>query len=181
MDINLSSLSKNLKLLYLLTFEEELYKNFKLEDINIKMFAHKKNYNIYRYDKFLNNRINPNHFFNYYKDSFYRSKFNNSQIHIIEKINDKEWIEEHLMYEKKYKIKIICNEYQIVAYILNTVNIPIFELFTFKIREIDNKYLLRLEMAFHINVSEQETKLKNEIILINKFENVILQNVRNSQ
>jgi len=46
---------------------------------------------------------------------------------------------------------------------------------------MDNKYLLRLEMAFHINVSEQETKLKNEIILINKFENVILQNVRNNQ
>jgi len=178
-EINLSSLPKKQKLIYLLTLENKLYKDIKIDDEKIKMFTYKHHYNVYRYDKFLDNKINPNHFFYYFKDSYYRGRLNNSKINIIEKINDKEWIEEWFIYGKNIKIKIICDNYQIVAYVLDN-DIPTFEIFSLKIRESENKYLIRLEMVFNTIDLEQEYKLKNEIILINKFENVILQNLHSN-
>lgn len=175
--INLSSLPKKQKLIYLLTLEDKLFKDFKFNDYSLKLYKYKQNYNIYRYDKFLDERIKPNHFFYYYKDNFYRNKLSHSKIDIIERLNDDEWIEERTILDKKFKIKIMCDNYQMVGYIIED-DIPTFELFIFKIREMEHKYMLRLEMAFNAIDLEQEVELKNEIILVNKLENVILQNIK---
>lgn len=173
------ALPNNLKLVYDLFKQDNLYKDYQIDDIRLKRFKD-KDLNIYRWDKILNSKIDPNHYYYYYKDHNIREKLQSMVkfIKIKEKINDNEWIEEIDMYEKILHLRILCLDYQILFYIVETDSNATFQLFSLMIRKVDNNYLLRMEIAFNMFDFDQEVEIKNQINLINTLERIILTNLK---
>jgi len=172
------SLPKKQRIIYSLCNFDDLYVDVKIDKENIKMIKDENYLNIYRWEKILDDKIEPNIFFYYYKQTFYRSRLNKHFNSIIfkEEINENEWIEELNYHGENKKIKFLNNEYELISYMLKDEDNNLFELFSFKIREYNGKYLLRLEMAFKTFNIEQEMTMSNQIYLINKFEKVIIEN-----
>jgi len=173
MEIDIKNLPNKQKLIFTLSNTESLYENYNLNKYLIKIIKHKQSYNIYRYDKVLNTKIKPFDFMYYYKNTNNRSKISHTPIRIINKINENVWDEHLTINDKNYIIKVVSNDFQIIMYLIDDENI-LFELFNLKIRQNDNKYIVRLEMGFNIFNMEQELQFKEQIELINDFEKVIL-------
>jgi hypothetical protein len=171
-------LPNNLKIIYDLFKQDNLYKDYDIDDIRLKKFKD-KDLNIYRWDKILNSKIDPNHFYYYYKDHNIREKLQSMVkfIKIKEKINENEWIEEIDMYEKILHLRILCLDYQILMCILESDSNATFQLFSLMIRQVDNRFLIRLEIAFNMFDFDQEVEIKNQINLINTLERIILTNL----
>jgi hypothetical protein len=169
MEIMLESLPKKQKLIYMISNTE----NFNLKDGNIKILKYKDEFNIYRFDKILDTKIKPFNFMYYYKNTQNRSNISTNKINVVNKISDNEWSEEFYLHDKIVQAKVICDDYQMISYIVDNDGSG-YDFLNFKIRMIDNNYLMRLEIAFTNFNFEHEIQLKNQIKLINELEKVIL-------
>lgn len=173
MEININSLPNKQKLIFTISNAEELYENYNLNKDLVKIIKHKQHFNIYRYDKYLDPKIKAFDFMYYYKNIENRSKLLDIKIDLLNKSNENEWEESLIINDKNHNIKVLANDFQIIMYIVEDTH-ELFELFNFKIRKHDNKYMLRLEMGFNILNMVQEIQFKQQIQLLNDFEKVIL-------
>jgi hypothetical protein len=179
-NINLLNLPKKQKNIYDLSCLDNLYCDDELDNIPIRVMKDKNYLNIYKWKQTLNTNIEPNDFFYYFKNLNYRNKLNNLTSILKEVINENEWIEEINYRGKHINIKFLCLDYQLIAYQINSIQNTIFELFNFKIREDNGKYLLILEMAFDKFNIDQENTFINQISMINKFEKVIINTIKSA-
>jgi hypothetical protein len=169
----MNNLPHKQKLIFTISNSEELYENYNLNKDLVKIIKHKQHFNIYRYDKFLDPKIKAFDFMYYYKNIENRSKLLNVKIDLIKKTNENEWEENININDKNYIVKVLANDFQIIMYLIDDSHV-LFELFNLKIRQHDNKYMLRLEMGFDILNMVQEIQFKQQIQLLNDFEKVIL-------
>lgn len=173
MEININLLPSKQKLIFMISNKEDLYENYDLNKDLVKILKHKQHFNIYRYDKFLDLKIKPFDFMYYYKNIDNRSKLMNTKINLIKKTNDNDWNESIIINDKNYTINILSNDFQIIMYLVDDEHI-LFDFFNLKIRKHDNKYMIRLEIAYNIFNIDQEIDFKKQIQLLNDFEKVIL-------
>lgn len=173
MEINTNILPAKQKLIFIISNKEELYENYDLNKDLVKILKHKQNFNIYRYDKFLDPKIKPFDFMYYYKNIDNRSRLMNTKINLIKKISENESNESIIINDKNYSIKVLSNDFQIIMYLIDD-DLIMFDLFNLKVRKHDNKYMIRLEIAYNIFNIDQEIDFKKQIQLLNDFERVIL-------
>lgn len=171
------------KILYDYLNLNEKFKKYKIEKLQLNIIKDYNNFNIYRWEKFLNPLINPNNFFYYFKDCKNRERLNPliKNINLVKKISDKHWIEKFDMYDRSFNVKIHVGNYELIMYVIdNDINetLGTYELFRFMIREVDGKYLVRLELIFDIYDMDQEIEIINQIKTIYKLESAILYSLR---
>jgi hypothetical protein len=171
------------KILYDYLKLNEKYKEHHIGNLKLNLIKDYNNFNIYRWDKFLDPSVRPDHFFYYFKDCKNRERLNPliKNIKILKKINDNEWIERFEMYDRNFNIKIHLGNYELVMYVIDQdldENLGTYELFKFIIRQVDDKYLIRLELIFDIFDMDQEIEVINQIKTISKLESAILYSLR---
>jgi len=167
------------KILYDYLNQDEKYKDHKIDKLSIKMIKDCNNYNVYRWDKLLHPSIRPDHFFYYFKDCKNRERLNPliNNIKLLKKINDNEWVEVFDMYERQFKVKIHSYDYQLLMYVIEEdieETLGTYQLLNFVIREVDGRYLVRLELIFDVFDMDQEVEVLNQIKSICKLESAIL-------
>jgi len=178
MEVNINVLPSKQKLIFTISNREALYENYDLNKDLIKILRHKQHFNIYRYDKILDSKIKAYDYMYYYKNPDNRSKLLGNKIDIVKKYNDDIW-EENLNIikaedsNKDYIIKVISNDFQVIMHPTDDEHI-LFDLFNLKIRQHENKYIIRLEIAYNTFNMDQENEFKKQIQLLNDLEKVIL-------
>lgn len=160
---------------------DSLYSNYNLDKNTIvkKIVDNYNNFNYYRFDKILDKDINPNYYFYYFKDPEIRSKLNNliKNIKIDNILNETNWIESFYLYDRMFKVKMECLNYQLIGYTIDEKDSDIlssFKMFNFVIRELNGQYLLRFEIVYDLFDIDQEVELLNQIKMIEKLEKIIL-------
>jgi hypothetical protein len=161
----------------------EKFNPYNIGNCKLNLIKDYNNFNIYRWSKFLDPLIKPDHFFYYFKDFKNRERLNPliKNIKILKKINDNEWIERFEMYDRSFNVKIHTGNYELVMYVIDQdldETLGTYELFKFIIREVDKKYLIRLELVFDIYDMDQELEVMNQIKTISKLESAILHSLR---
>ena len=160
---------------------DSLYINYNL-DKNIivkKIVDNYNNLNYYRWDKILDKNVNPSYFYYYYKDPNIRCKLNNliKNISVVNQTNENSWIETFELYDRKFKVKMESDNYQLVGYTIEEKNddfLSSFNLFNFMIRESNGQYLVRFEIIYDLFDMDQEIELVNQIKSIEKLEKIVL-------
>ena len=92
-----------------------------------------------------------------------------------------EWIEKIEMYDRSFNVKIHTGNYELVMYVIDSdlnETLGTYELFKFIIRQVGEKYLIRLELIFDIYDMDQELEVINQIKTISKLESAILHSLR---
>jgi len=173
----------NKKILYEYFNLDEKYKQYNIGNCKLNIIKNHHNFNIYRWNKFLDPLIQPDHFFYYFKDFKNRERLNPliNNIKILKNINDNEWVEKFDMYDRSFNVKIHIGNYELVMYVIDQdldETLGTYELFKFIIREVNGKYLLRLELIFDIYDMDQEIEVINQIKTISKLESAILHSLR---
>ena len=171
------------KILYDYLNQDEKYKDHKIDKLTIKMIKDYNNFNIYRWDKLLHPSIRPDHFFYYFKDCKNRERLNPliNNIKLLKKNSENEWIEIFDMYERQFKVKIHCYDYQLIMYVIEEEideTLGTYQIFNFVIREVNGRYLVRLELIFDVFDMDQEVEVINQIKSICKLESAILYSLR---
>lgn len=161
----------------------EKYEQHNIGNFKLNIIKDYNNCNIYRWNKFLDPLIKPDHFFYYFKDFKNRERLNPliNNIKIIKNINENEWIEQFDMYERTFNVKVHVGNYELIMYVIDKdLNEPLgtFELFRFIIRQVDGKYLIRLELIFDIYDMDQELEVINQIKSISKLESAIVYSLK---
>jgi hypothetical protein len=167
------------KILYEYFNLDEKYKQYNIGNCKLNIIKNHNNYNIYRWSKFLDPLIKPDHFFYYFNYFKNRERLNPliNNIKILKNINNNEWIEKINMYDRTFNIKIHIGNYELLMYVIDqdlNETLGTYELFKFIIRQVDGKYLIRLELIFDIYDMDQEVEVINQIKTISKLESAIL-------
>lgn len=161
----------------------DLFKDIKIKKYQLKAIKDINDLNIYRFEKFLDETIPPNYFYYYYKDPNVRKELNKliKNIEITNKIDNNNWIEESDLYERKFKIKVHQENYEIIFYPIDektNETLSTFDLLKLMIRSHNNKYLIRLEVAFNIFDMDQEVEMLGQIETITNLEKIIIQTLK---